>query len=239
MSKVYDWVAGADGCPGGWLVVFRSINDRYHRAEIYKKISDVFGAPERPKIIAVDIPIGLPTTSRRGGRAADVEARKVLNARKPSIFPAPSRPAIQAKSLEEAKQIEHDNSSPPKTLTSQVYNLFDKIRELDAIAARHSGIVFECHPEVSFWAMNNKIEMSLPKKSRAGFEERCKTLARNKFTQSFLNTRLGSYKEHSRDDLADGCAAAWTAERIFKNEAIRFPPDPDLDGCGLDMAIWA
>jgi predicted RNase H-like nuclease len=233
------WVAGADGCPGGWLVVFRSTRGLSPRAEIFKKITNAFTAPEQPKIIAVDIPIGLPAVSEEGGRSADREARKMLRLRKSSIFPAPSRRVLRARSFEEAKAIEQGNSEPPKTLTKQVSNILCKIREVDAIASLHSGRIFECHPEVSFWAMNNKNEMSAPKRKSQGLDERRKILAQNKFARSFLTTRIGSYKEHSRDDLTDACAAAWTAERILKKEAIRFPVEPDLDDCGLDMAIWA
>jgi predicted RNase H-like nuclease len=233
------WVAGADGCPAGWLVVFRSTTGQSLRAEIFEKIADAFAAPEQPKIIAIDIPIGLPAKSQKGGRAADREARKVLTLRKTSIFPAPSRPVLQAKSFKEAKDIEKRNSVPPKTLTKQVFNILPKIRELDAIAASYSGAIFECHPEISFWAMKYEIEMSRPKRNFQGFDERCKILVQNKFEHSFLTTRVGSYKEHSRDDLPDACAAAWTAERILRKKAIRFPAKPAFDDCGLDMAIWA
>ena len=232
------WVAGADGCPRGWLVVFRSTSGQSPRAEIFEKIADAFTAPEQPKIIAIDIPIGLPAVSQEGGRSADREARKMLSLRQSSIFPAPSRPVLRARSFKEAKAIEQRNSKPPKMLTKQVSNILSKIREVDAIAALHSGRIFECHPEVSFWAMNNKNEMSLPKRKSQGFDERCNILAQNKFAHSFLTTRVGSYKEHSRDDLTDACVAAWTAERILRKQAIRFPAKSDLDDCGLDMAIW-
>lgn len=232
------WVAGADGCPAGWLVVFRSIVGQRPRAQIFEKIAEAFKEPEMPKLIAVDIPIGLLKTSQKGGRKADIEAREILNLRKSSIFPAPSRPVLKARSHRQAKDIERRNSNPPKSLSKQVLNLLDKIRELDAIAASHSETIFECHPEVSFWAMNNKREMFLPKKKLNGFNERCKILAQNQYDHSFLTTRVGS-KEHSRDDFADACAAAWTAERIFKKKAIRFPADPELDDRGIDMAIWA
>jgi len=231
------WVAGVDGCPAGWLAVFRSAAE--HRAQIYQKISEILDAPERPTIVAVDIPIGLQPNSKKGGRRADIEARQVLKYRKSSIFPAPSRPALKATSFEEAKEIEKANSTPPKKLARQAYNLFCKIRELDAIAADHLGVIFECHPEVSFWAMNNKTDMSLSKRKRAGFEDRCQLLARNGFDSRFLETRLGFWDEHSLNDLADACVAAWTAERILRKEAVRFPATPEIDETGLDMAIWA
>jgi predicted RNase H-like nuclease len=232
------WVAGADGCPYGWIVVFRSTTGESPRARLCKKITEALTAPEWPKIVAIDIPIGLPTKSERGGRSADREARKVLQLRKPSVFPAPSRPVLQAKSFEEAKAIEAGNSTPPKTLTKQVFNILCKIRELDAIVKSYPGVIFECHPEVSFWAMNNKTEMLQPKKTLKGFDERCSVLAQNKYERSFVTMRVGSRAEHGPDDLIDACAAAWSAERILK-KAIRFPEDIESDGTGLDMAIWA
>jgi predicted RNase H-like nuclease len=233
------WVAGADGCPFGWLAVFRSITGDRPKARLFKSVEDILAAQERPAVIAVDIPIGLPAVSTQGGRAADREARKVLRLRKSSIFPTPSRPVLQAKSFEEARDIEERNSVPPKKLAKQVFNILCKICELDDIATRYSGIIFECHPEMSFWAMNNKIEMSVPKRRSQGFDERCKILAENGYEHAFLTTRIGSYKEHSRDDLTDACAAAWTAERILNKEAIRFPTESDFDNNRLDMAIWA
>jgi predicted RNase H-like nuclease len=128
---------------------------------------------------------------------------------------------------------------PSKALHKQVFNILPKIRELDDIVARHLGIIFECHPEISFWAMNHKSEMSLPKRRSQGRDERCKLLAQHKYERSFLTTRFGSYKEHSRDDLLDACAAAWTAERISNRKAIWFPAIPQTDDRGHDMAIWA
>ncbi len=233
------WVAGADGCPAGWLVVFRPINGKAARAQIFARIADVLAAPERPAVLAIDIPIGLPTISLPGGRAADIAARQVLSFRKPSIFPAPSRPVLKAKSFRDAQRIESKNSTPEKKLAKQVFYLLEKIRELDELATSYAGIIFECHPEVSFWAMNDKVEMSLPKKTRDGFEQRCEILRQKNYDRAFLKTRIGRLPDHGRDDFVDACAAAWTAERIFKNEAIRFPPKANFDDRGIDMAIWA
>jgi predicted RNase H-like nuclease len=114
------WVAGVDGCPAGWLVVFRSVADRCHTARIVDSLADVFLAWDRPKIAAVDIPIGLLRISRTGGRVADRECRKVLGRyRQSSIFPPPSRATINAGSLLEACELERANSVPPKRSISK------------------------------------------------------------------------------------------------------------------------
>ncbi len=168
-----------------------------------------------------------------------MEARKVLRLRKPSIFPAPSRSVLKARSFAEAQRIERKNSVPAKKLSKQVFNLLNKIRELDELAPSYRGNIFECHPEVSFWAMNNKVEIGLPKKTRNGFEQRCRILCQKQYDRAFLKTRIGSSRHHSRDDFADACAAAWTAERILNKQAIRFPRNSDPDARGIDMTIWA
>ena len=41
------------------------------------------------------------------------------------------------------------------------------------------------------------------------------------------------------DDLLDACACAVTALAILRGEALRFAGEPDRDGFGLPIAIWA
>jgi predicted RNase H-like nuclease len=244
------WVAGADGGPAGWLAVFRSIDGREHRAEIVKSLADVFTAAEQPKIVAVDIPIGLLNISQRGGRPADRACRTILGPhRQSSIFAPPCRAALQAVSFAQACELEQANSAPAKKMSRQTFNILPKIREADAIALRFAGSIFECHPEVSFWAMNARQPMRLPKKvsrqknpdgvSESGLRERRQLLLQSGYSDEFLATRLGTAKDCAADDFVDACAAAWTAERILKGKAVRFPLLPDLDEAGLDMAIWA
>jgi predicted RNase H-like nuclease len=217
---------------------------------MFEALAHVFSAPQRPKIVAVDIPIGLPDVSQRGGRAADIECRKVLGRdRQSSIFPPPCRAGLSASSFLEACEIEQANSAPPKKINQQTFNILGKIREADAIALRFRGVLFECHPEVSFWAMNCSVPMKLPKKvsrrknsdgiNESGLEERRLLLSKHGYNDAFLATRLGLAKECGRDDLLDACAAAWTASRIFEGQAIRFPATAELDEQGLEMAIRA
>src|SRR5438552_2673061 len=118
------WVAGVDGCPAGWLVVFRSLTDQQPSARTLETLTDVFAASEQPKLVAIDIPIGLPKISQRGGRTADTEARKVLGRdRQSSVFPTPSRPTLAAMSFPEACDIEQRNSLPSKKVSQQVFHI--------------------------------------------------------------------------------------------------------------------
>jgi predicted RNase H-like nuclease len=243
------WVAGVDGCPAGWLAVFRSLAGEAPSACIFESLKQVLSAPEQPTIVAVDVPIGLPKVSQKGGRAADIECRKILGARRSSVFPPPSRAVLAASSYLEACEIELSNSMPAKKINRETFNILHKIREADAVVASFKGRVFECHPELSFWAMNGNRPMSLAKKKslppdaagvqRSGLEERRHLLRREGYDDAFLITRVASAKQCGADDFLDACAAAWTAQRIFRREAVRFPATAEFDERGLDMAIWA
>lgn len=232
------WVAGADGCPAGWLVIFRSLEGYPPKAQIFKTFAELLAT--RPARIAVDIPIGLPRLSEPGGRKADTAARKLLGPhRGSSVFPAPSRATLTATTFQQACEIEKRNSRPSKKVSQQTYNILRKIHEVDIIAREQKEIIFECHPEVSFWIMNKETGLEFPKRKTPGLHERRCLLVRHGYSSEFVGKRIGSSKEHSWDDLIDACAAAWTAERIFKKEAARFPKTSDFDDCNLDMAIWA
>jgi len=235
------WVAGVDGCPAGWLVVFRSLVDDDHSACIVESIETVMNSSKAPCVVAVDIPIGFPTISVTGGCAAEREARASLGQpRGSSVFPRPSRKTLKATTFPEACDIEFDNSNPQKRMTQQAFNLFFKLKEIDLIAARYAGRLFECHPEVSFWVMNNRTAMCRSKATSSGREERRKHLQKHRYLDTFLTTRVSSAKEHALDDLLDACVAAWTAERIFRHKAIKFPKIAErLDDTGLEMAFRA
>jgi predicted RNase H-like nuclease len=134
-------------------------------------------------------------------------------------------------------------SEPPRKVAKQCFHLFPKIREIDrlmtpALEAR----VFEAHPELGFWRLNGGEAMALPKKvkSRAsapGMAERAALLAAHGFTRAFLDQPLPTGV--GRDDLLDAAVLSLTASRIARGEGLCFPPEPERDGRGLRMAIWA
>src|SRR5262249_10865572 len=150
-----------------------------------------------------------------GSRTADIACRKLLGPRRrSSIFPPPSRAALAATTFLEACEIERAHSALPKKISQQTFNILAKIREVDEIVPLFRGMIFECHPEVSFCAMNNHLAMRFAKKVEDGSSERRLLLLQKGYDKGFLSLRIGSSKECSSDDFLDACAAAWTAERI-------------------------
>jgi predicted RNase H-like nuclease len=115
------WLAGADGCPIGWVVAFaRPAGEQVH-VRIVPRFADVLAAPESPAIIAVDIPIGLPARVGYGGRAAENAVRPLLGARQSSVFSVPSRAALAAQDYRDACRIALETSDPPRMVSKQLF----------------------------------------------------------------------------------------------------------------------
>ena len=75
-------VVGIDGCPGGWVAVLLE-EGRFADAWFAARFELAVEAAGDAAVIAVDMPIGLP---EEGGRAADLEARRLLGRQRASVF---------------------------------------------------------------------------------------------------------------------------------------------------------
>ncbi len=68
----------------------------------------------------------------------------------------------------EACAVNQRHTEPPKKISKQIFHLFPKMREIDALMTPELQVrVFEVHPELAFWAMNGKAPLSLPKKVKS------------------------------------------------------------------------
>ena len=239
------WLAGVDGCPGGWLVAFVRPTGGDARLRIVPRFADLLTEPERPAVIAVDMPIGLPARAGHGGRAAENAVRPLLGARQSSVFSVPSRAAIAVGEYREACRIALETSDPPRKISKQLFNIAPKIREVDEAlrsapdAARR---VFEVHPELAFWRLNGERALTEPKKVRSrphgpGLALRRGLLIAADLPDALL--RADAPKGSAADDLLDALACAAIARRLHTGTARPFPDPPPRDEHGLPMAIWA
>jgi predicted RNase H-like nuclease len=240
------WIAGADGCPAGWLVVLRDLSGtRPPIARIAATFSDLLALPEVPRIIAIDMPIGLPERTTIGGRAPDIAARAKLGKRQSSVFAVPSRRAVMAADYVSACAIALETSDPPRKISKQAWQLFPRIREIDPVMTPAlQQRVFECHPEVAFWAMNGGRPIAEPKKVKSrpyepGLALRRGLLADTGYPQAFLEAVHFRTSAAGADDFLDACACAWTAARILVGTTHTFPNEPPLDARGLRQEIKA
>jgi predicted RNase H-like nuclease len=241
------FVAGADGCRGGWVCVLRRTAPPFEeQIFLAKTISEAVFHTAAPAIIAIDIPIGLPDIVEGAGRACDAAARGVLGKRGASVFAIPARAAFShSDNYRNACAAAAAHSIPPRRISQQTFRLFPKILEVDSIMTPALQLrVFECHPELAFWAMSGGTALPGPKKLRGrqneiGLAHRRALLATYGFAAAILEEKHFPASVAGTDDVLDACACAWTAGRIFNGEAMRYPENPVIDSRGLRMEIWA
>ena len=249
------WLAGVDGCPGGWLVVVGRPDGETMPPRVVKRFADIAFGNERPAIIAVDVPIGLPSQSPVGGRLAEREVRSLLGDRRSSVFRIPSRRAVEASVAAEpadarerffaACALARETSDDRKGFAKQGFYILDKVVEVDAFLRAHpddAGRVFETHPELAFVTMNGGAALDLPKKVKSRLNPPGLDLRRGLLVRAGVDAGIASMKAPKNagdDDLIDALACLVTAQRLFRSEARSYPPNPPRDEFGLPMAIWA
>ena len=238
-----EWLAGVDGCPGGWIAAFLRPTGEEVRIAVVPRFADVLA--EARGIVAVDMPIGLPERVGRGGRAAENAVRPLLGARQSSVFSVPSRAAIYAADYATACTAALSTSDPPRKVSKQLFNIAPKIREIDWLLRADAALaprVFEVHPELAFWRLNGEHALSEPKKVKSrcyepGLARRCSLLVAAGLPLDVVDAPAP--KGAGPDDLLDALACAVVARRLDDGTARPFPDPPPRDAYGLPMAIWA
>ena len=230
-------VAGVDGCKTGWLWVAKNFDTGLITSDVFGSAQELIQQEMKPVITTVDIPIGL---TEAGPRQCDIEARQLLGPRRSSIFPAPIRSLLQADTREHADAIRREIED--KGVSAQSFAIFKKVLEFDKILSAQPHLqdrVKEIHPEVCFWAWNDKHPMSYNKKSDDGRAERHNLVVKHFGVGVVEEVRIKyPVKCVSHDDIYDAFAALWTAERIYESKAGLIP-DPSLcDMRGLHMEMW-
>ena len=90
------WLAGVDGCRAGWNVALVRSDGGDLRPRVLQRLEEIATLPERPMIIGVDMPIGLPERIGANGRGPERAVRPLLGERQSSVFRVPSRSAVYA-----------------------------------------------------------------------------------------------------------------------------------------------
>jgi len=116
------WLAGADGCKGGWVIVLRDAVAGHVEVRRVAALAAVLTWPETPKVLCVDIPIGLLDEAVPGGRECDRAARTFLGpGRASSVFPPPIRPVLTAGSFMDACRVSRESSQHQLGLSQQCF----------------------------------------------------------------------------------------------------------------------
>jgi predicted RNase H-like nuclease len=214
-------ILGVDGARGGWMGALTRIDDVTGADVMWLTFTSITQAlAVDADVVAVDIPIGLPVAGRR---ECDLLAKRALGRAHSRVFLAPPRDVLAATSYDDAGA-RHRAHAHGHGLSVQTWNIFDKIREVDA-AADDPRLV-EVHPELSFARLAGAVLTS--KHRPEGRAARLRALA----------VRWPGLRDVPRGlDGVDALAAAWSGERWLRGEAESLPGAPPRDGLGRPMRI--
>ena len=227
---------GIDGCRKGWFYVGINDTDQYEFGVI-SAFEEILSITENAKQVLVDIPVGL-REEEPIERLCDLEARKVLVSRRSSVFPPPSRLALEFNDYTEASRINFQYTG--RKLSKQSFAIAKKILAVDKffILTGLQGKFREMHPEVCFWALNKFSPMKQNKKKYVGYNERRLLLA-NYFPNTdkliMEASSLFKRKDLAKDDILDAMVGAVCA-RFYPN-LLSLPTSPESDCKGLIMEI--
>ena len=228
---------GIDGCKSGWFYVGLDESGRASFG-VFNHLDELSEHVKDAKAVLVDIPIGLKGRDK-DERLCDKQARAVLPPKKkPCVFPAPSRCALDCETYGEAS--EQNNACTGRKLSQQSFAIIPKIREVDSFLGSEPERfkIREMHPEVAFWALNHRQAMCFPKKKTEGFEERMGILSQHiPGARKVVDLALKQYrrKEVARDDIVDALVGVVLARHFDKLQ--RFPEEPEYDDTGAIMEI--
>jgi predicted RNase H-like nuclease len=225
------FVAGIDGCRGGWVAFKVHLPSQNTSVEIIDLPSVLTKKPHDLAVLAIDIPIGLLD----GSRVCDKAARRLLGQpRGTSVFASPCRASLSAKNHPAASSTNVRITG--RGLSLQAWAIASKIKQVDdIITPERQKWAFEVHPEVCFWALAGERSMKHRKKSKEGVNERL-GLLRSIFQN--IEIHLQNRPAHvGKDDLLDAAVAAWTAQRLWNREALQVCK-AELDANGLQTTIW-
>jgi predicted RNase H-like nuclease len=230
-------LVGVDGCRAGWLAI--TLDDETWRAEVFASIDGLWDALYDASLILVDMPIGLPSEDTPI-RECDHVARKLLSPfRHSSVYPPPTRAAIQAETYPQACAINQRLTG--SRFTVQTWNIVPKIREVDGLLLAHVAArsrIRESHPEVAFWVLAGGRPMWFPKRKKVGQAERraCLRAVFPPADDVFRQVRADfPRRDVAPDDIIDALALVVMAS--CDGPLLSIPVMPEFDERGLPMEM--
>jgi len=223
----YSLIAGVTPCAPGWLLQAAKIKGATFAPEkprVYESFLEIL--TERPsfEVAVVNAPIGYLDTPDKGPRTCDLEARALVGVRRGgSIHNAPSRAVLEG--LVDPREARLD------TVTISLLSRYREVaKEMSPFRQR---LIYEGHPELSFYQLNKDTPMKLSKKLVPGRDERLDVLETHlPGLAEILEAQLEGVAEKH---VYDGLALLWTARRVWGRAAHRMPKEPEWDSQGLRM----
>lgn len=226
--------------PEAWITV-RLEEGSLKAITHHETLDDVLEEAREAEAIAVDVPIGHDDRegSKRGGRRlADVRARELLGDAAERVYWTPPPSVFELDDHEQALERAREEGWPEPE-----EGMFAGRKRLLAVNRRalEDDRIVEVHPEVSYTALNEQLGGLGPLETygrgpRATYE-RLELLAEVDLRPA---RSVGGVGRLSPRDVLEASVAAWSADRVARGEAQRFPKDPPEDPeTGRPVAIQA
>lgn len=227
----YRLIAGVEPCPGGWLVVgarLQGITAFPIEPEVFPTFAEILDYRPSFDVIAVHCHLSFPEEDTEGGRTCDKEARKLLGwPRSGAIGSPPSRYYLRTGDLDARA---HKGLNPINARMMRRYA--EVAEEMQPYRQRQ---VFEVHPELSFYQLNDDQPMQHSKHTEKGIAERTALVqARIAGVETVLDAKLPKVELRH---LLDATADMVTARRIAARAVDRIPEDPEWDEQGIRMEL--
>lgn len=212
---------GVDSCPHGWFATV--LTGGNIETKLYEDFSEVHTDNQEARVF-VDIPVGLPTGSRR---RCDIEARDLLGCRGNSVFFPPCESAAAIEDYDEANTRHREEMD--HGLSQQAHAISDKINEVQTVMdGTYDAPIYESHPELCFYALNGQ-PVAYSKSSKRGLVFRQHLLEEkhsgmNDKYEQILDDTLR--KNIRRDDILDSMALALAAQSE-KLQSVPENPAPE------------
>lgn len=247
------WIAGVDGCRGGWIAAIAE-NGGESQLLVAPTLATLLAGREPPLLLAIDMPIGLP--DRIGAsRGPEPLVRAKLGRLRNAVFNMPSRQAVEAviqpwsgmaellQAHRQTNLVARATSSTGAGCSIQAFCLFDKVREIDALLRDDfalSECIRETHPELVFRTLKGT-PLDTPKKvagriNQAGMAERRALLIGAGLDPALV--AQAPPRGAAADDALDALACLVCAREIAAGRGRPFPDPPGRDSHGLPVAIW-
>ncbi|MCU1588487.1 MAG: hypothetical protein JWN31_1980 [Frankiales bacterium] len=227
----YQLIAGVEPCPGGWLVLgarLQGITAFPTAPEVFASFAELLDYRPAFDVLAVHCHLSFPTKETARGRTCDREARKLLGwPRAGTITSPPSRTLLIHGDLDQRAR---KGLSP---ISAQMLRRYAEVgAEMQPYRQRQ---VFEVHPELSFFQLNDDKPMRYAKETVRGVaERRALVIQRIPGIDAVLEAELpGVALRH----LLDASADMVTARRIAARAVERIPEEPEWDDEGVRMEI--
>jgi predicted RNase H-like nuclease len=224
----YSLVAAVTSWRRQWIVASAKMHTATFAPQtpkLYDSFTDVLS--ERPafSVIVVNAPIGYLDQPGSNVRTCDREARALLGRRASTIQNAPTR-----SSLFDGVDWRHDHLDAISAM------MLPRYREVAAeMSPFRQRIVYEGHPELSFYQLNGNKALRWSKKTERGRLERRQILEKKmQGIRNLIDSEIDLIPEKY---LLDVAAMLWTARRVFGHAARRLPSDGEYDSEGLRMEL--